>query len=673
MRFAEADTRRWVIAGSVIGAVAYAVLTAVNLAWGRDAWHTQVALMLAALGCITSGVLARRGAVFAGGLVGLGALWCQVQYSLLCAVRFPSPSLLVTAPVLVVAALLLLPRYSAIIAIVTVVLTWPLVMLSPAVQGTGVTPNVVYWLVAHAVVTLGVWLLVMIAFAIVDRTFLEVLGKERALAETINKAPDGILVIDADELVQMANPAAERMLGLQVSDCIGRGIGDVLHAVNRRAALDVGTLFGDSGERPRDLTLRRDDGEQLEIEITWRTMDAGRRQLVLRDVSERRRADQVRREMDVQLAHAQRLEAVGQLAGGIAHDFNNLLTIIGASAEVLRLDLTDEQHAPLIDEILAAQDRGSTLTRQLLAFARRDVVQPRVFDLSAHVLTLRRLLQRVAGEQTRIACDVEPDCRVRADLGQVEQALVNLVSNARDAMPEGGDCRISVVKMTNDDGEQWVRLRVSDVGVGMDAATSLRAFEPFFTTKPRGRGTGLGLSSVHGIVLQSGGRADIDSMPGRGTTVLLEFPFANAPSTDAAPRVASEPIGGGATILVAEDDDGTRATVNRVLRRLGYTVLLAPDGMQALRLAETHAGQIDLLLTDVMMPGMSGPQLATRLGVVAPTVPVIYMSGYPEDALAEVSGLNLQTDFIAKPFSSVALAERIADKLASTQGTTGDS
>jgi two-component system cell cycle sensor histidine kinase/response regulator CckA len=192
---------------------------------------------------------------------------------------------------------------------------------------------------------------------------------------------------------------------------------------------------------------------------------------------------------------------------------------------LLRAEVTDERHTPLLDDILAAKDRGATLTRQLLAFARRDVVQPRVLDLSAIVMASRALLQRVAGEQARISCDVEADCRIRADAAQVEQILVNLVTNARDAMPDGGTCTISVRRLVSNANERWVQLRVSDTGGGMDATTRSRAFEPFFTTKPRGRGTGLGLASVHGIAIQHGGRVAIESTVGQGTTVLLEFPF----------------------------------------------------------------------------------------------------------------------------------------------------
>ena len=649
--------------GSTIGAAAYTALAVVNFrAWGWDPARHQLTLVFAAIGCVVGGVMAARDRVFAGGLVALVGVWCEVHLSLLTAQQFPSPSLLATSAVLVGGALLLVPRDSLILAAGSVILTWPLVLLSPAVQATGVTSTVIYWLTAHAVVTIAVWSLVSLGFSIVDGAFVVVLRKERELAETIDRSPDGILVIDSTEKLQVMNPAAERILGVTQHECLGRELSAILSGVTARG--DAPDVISASGERPHSWSLAHRDGRLIELEITWLAMDEGRRQLVLRDVSERARAEDTRRDMELQLAHAQRLEAVGQLAGGIAHDFNNILTIIGASAEVLRSELRDANGGPLLDEIIAAQERGATLTRQLLAFARRDTVQPRVFDLSQQVLTLQRLLQRVAGEQTRICCDVEPDCRVRADVGQVEQALVNLVTNARDAMPSGGTCTLSVGRGTNDDGESLVWLRVRDEGVGMDSATSLRAFEPFFTTKPRGRGTGLGLAAVHGMVMQSGGRAEITSALGSGTTVTLEFPFVNEAPTVRQVQPPGDHMAGGGMILVAEDDDGTRATVARMLQRLGYQVMLAPDGLQALRMAEANLGRIDLLLTDVMMPGLSGPQLASKLQLQSPGMPVVFMSGYPEDALAQVQGLRLETDFVAKPFTSAILARRVSEKLA---------
>lgn len=664
LRFAYADTQRWVLIGAGIGTCTYLALLVMNIiatGWGPSRY--QVMLIGATSGCTLGVIAARSGRVFLGGLISISAVAIEVHTSLLLARTFPSPSLMATSALLVASCLLLQPRHSRVVAILSVAITWPLVLLSPAIRETGVTGLVIFWLTAHSGVTVAVWALVSLGFSIVDQAFVEVSRKERQLSETIDRAPDGILVVDAADRVQVANPAALRLLDLVREDCLGRTIDSVLQAGETRAGSTTGLELSDTGERPRSWTLRRPDGQQRELEITWRTMDSGRRQLVLRDVSERQQAEQVRREMELQLAHSQRLEAVGQLAGGIAHDFNNILTIVGASAEVLRAEMGDDRATPLLDEILAAQERGATLTRQLLAFARREVVHPRVFDLSEQVLALRRLLQRVAGEQTRISCDVESNCRVRADIGQVEQALVNLVGNARDAMPDGGTCTLSVLRVLMDDGETWVQLRVRDEGIGMDEGTRARAFEPFFTTKPRGRGTGLGLAAVHGMVLQSGGRADIESTLGVGTVVLLEFPFVEESAHVAPPRPVPMPSAGGGTILVAEDDDGTRGSVARILQRLGYAVLLAPDGLQALRMAEANAGRIDLVLTDVMMPGLSGPQLAARLRAQAPSVPVLFMSGYPEDALGEVEGFQLETDFIAKPFTSDALARRVSDKL----------
>ena len=667
LRFAYSNTRRWVIISAVLGTGAYLSLAALSfVSWGWDPARHQIALLLAAAGCIAGGVLAGRGAVLQGGMLGLIAVWCEVEFSMWRSLDFPSPSMLATAAVLVAASLLLRPRDSSIFAIASLVLAWPLVLLSPAVAQIGVNSTVIYWLVAHTVVMFAVWALVTLGYSIVDRAFVEVVRKERELSETINRAPDGILVIDPANTVQVMNPAAEKLLGQTRDSCLSRTIASVLETADVMPGNSIPLDLNDTGERPRAWTMLRSDGARVELEITWSAMEGGRRQLVLRDVSERMKAEQVRREMELQLAHSQRLEAVGQLAGGIAHDFNNILTIVGTSAEVLRSDLPDDRAWPLLDEILAAQERGATLTRQLLAFARRDVVHPRVFDLSEQVLSLRRLLQRVAGEQTRITCDVEPDCRINADVGQVEQALVNLVGNARDAMPSGGSCTLTVMRVRNDEGVACVRLRVRDEGVGMDDATRSRAFEPFFTTKPRGRGTGLGLAAVHGMVLQSGGSAEIESTLGVGTCVVLEFPFADLPAGVLLTRPVAVQSSGGGTILVAEDDDGTRASVARILKRLGYTVLLAPDGLQALRMAEANVGRIDLLLTDVMMPGLSGPRLAARLHEQAPDVPVLFMSGYPEDALAEVQGLNLETDFIAKPFTSATLGACVLRKIGVT-------
>jgi two-component system, cell cycle sensor histidine kinase and response regulator CckA len=668
LRFAQADTRHWVMVASGIAAAGYTLLFVITcLTAGWEGVVLRSPLLVAAAGCLVGYSMAARGRVEPGGKLALAAVWLQVHYSLFTMPEFPSPSLLASPALVVSATLLLSPRVSRGFGIATIAAPWLTAVFGAVGRFHGLSVSAVFWLITHTIAMVVIWSVVSLGFAALDRSYLRVVEQERALAETIDKSPDGILVLAADATVQVTNPAAERLLGGPATAWLGQPLARVLESVQARGSSGAPPpSVLDATDGPHAWAITRPDGSGAAVEVSSRAMDGGRRQLVMRDVSERLKSDQARREMELQLAHAQRLEAVGGLAGGIAHDFNNILTIIGASAEVLRSDIADDRFTPVLDEILAAQDRGATLTRQLLAFARRDVVQPRVIDLSAQVLGARLLLQRVAGEQTRIVCDVEPDCRILADVGQIEQALVNLVTNARDAMPDGGTCTVAVARVARDAAGDGVRLSVHDTGMGMDDATRARAFEPFFTTKPRGRGTGLGLASVHGIASQNGGQVQITSARDAGTSVILEFPFADAAVHTTARRPTELPETGQATILVAEDDDGTRAVVTRILQRAGYRILLAPDGLHALRLAETHGSEIDLLLTDVMMPGLTGPQLATRLREQLPAIPVLFMSGYAEDALGAVAGLQIDTDFVAKPFTSTSLVARIAAKLHAT-------
>jgi two-component system, cell cycle sensor histidine kinase and response regulator CckA len=674
LRFSTTDAQRWVLFGTGVGALGYMILVLTQFAQPTllSAAHAG-GLLFAASACAVGWLLARASHTYEGGVVALLGVWMEVHVSLAQTHQFPSPSLLGSSTVVAISALLFSTRVSAFFAIGSGVLTWILVLLSPAMRETGMTPEAFYWLAVHGVTTFAVWGLLLLAFSSIDGAFADVTQKERELSEMIARSPDGILVLNAEDVVLAANPAAATMIGTPLDDCIGEPLLTVLPTMSPGDVAQPLPL-DECGENPRAFALLRRDETRVELEVTWRSLERGRRQLVLRDVTEYVRAEVARRTMESRLAHAQRLEAVGQLAGGIAHDFNNILTIVGASAQLLKLELKASPSTPLIDEILAAQDRGATLTRQLLAFARREVVNPRVFDVSKQVSALQALLARVAGEQVRLVYELEAGCRILADVGQVEQALVNLVSNARDAMPLGGVCNLGVVRMINDNGDHWVRLRVADQGIGMDATTRARAFEPFFTTKPRGRGTGLGLASVHGMVMQSGGRTDIESAPGKGTTVFLEFPYSAEPSTEIDVVRAMSAMPSDATILLAEDDAGTRVAVARMLEQLGYTVLLAADGSEALAVANEHGDAIDLVLTDVIMPGMSGPEMIAILRQQLPLVPVLFMSGYPEDALAAVDGYRHERDFLAKPFTRETLAQRISDKLSvpvSSRGTVG--
>ena len=372
-----------------------------------------------------------------------------------------------------------------------------------------------------------------------------------------------------------------------------------------------------------------------------------------RNVTERKR-------LEAQLRQSQRLESVGQLAGGIAHDFNNFLSVIRGYARFI-VDGLDED-APLRSdavEIEKAAERAARLTSQLLVFSRHEVVQRRVLDVADVLSGLTSLLDRTLGENVRLLTDVErPLRRVEADPTQIEQVLVNLAVNARDAMPSGGELRIELANVAEGPGGvPAVRLCVRDTGTGMAPDVLERAFEPFYTTKPKGEGTGLGLATVYGIVTQTGGTIEIDSTPGEGTTIQVLLPATDAQlPEEAEPDDGSDGITQGETILVVEDEDAVRRLTCRILAREGYTVLEAPDGRHALNTWDAHPGDIDLLLTDVVMPGMSGKELAERLGIEP-----VFMSGYTDDVMLRhgMEGLRL----VQKPFDAQTLLGAVRSAL----------
>ncbi|MBK8164419.1 MAG: response regulator [bacterium] len=383
------------------------------------------------------------------------------------------------------------------------------------------------------------------------------------------------------------------------------------------------------------------------------------------------------RQLEEQLRQSQRLESVGQLAGGIAHDFNNVLTAIVGYAELIRSDVGAQSPAHgHAGGVLRAAERAAALTRQLLAYSRRQVLSPQVLELGGVVEQLGEMLRRLIGEHIRLRIDT--DARgswALVDRSQIEQVIVNLVVNARDAMPDGGELVITVACAGDDhatgvhDGPH-VALVVADTGVGMDEAVRARAFDPFFTTKDRGKGTGLGLSTVYGIVRQSGGDVFLDSRPGQGTTVTVCLPRVApgaAPEAAAPARIAAHAT---ATILVAEDEPMVRELTADCLARAGFTVLSAADGEAALELAAAHAGPLDLLLTDVVMPRLGGRELAARLRAARPDLRVLFISGYTDDArdLREAAGPG--GDFLHKPFSPEELVARVRALLGAGVGGT---
>jgi two-component system cell cycle sensor histidine kinase/response regulator CckA len=390
------------------------------------------------------------------------------------------------------------------------------------------------------------------------------------------------------------------------------------------------------------------------------------------------------RDREDQLRHAQKMEGIGRLAGGVAHDFNNLLTaIVGFTDLILERIPRIDRTADDVREIRKAADRATALTRQLLAFSRKQFLNPTVLDINETVSGLIQMLPRVIGEHiqtiTRLAPQLPP---VWADSSQMDQVLVNLVLNARDAMPAGGQLTIETAAVELDEDRlraerltgqpgKYVMLAVTDTGTGMDAATRARAFEPFFTTKPTGQGTGLGLATVYGIIDQSGGGIALDTAPGQGTAVRIFLPVTSVTKKDGRRRDAPAMIvrGGSESLLLVEDNDSVRQVTAEALRRRGYTVHEARHGEEALEWATTSRAKFDLLVTDVVMPGLSGPNLAARLLRIFPNLKVLYISGYTEDATAVQGNFWGGVPLLQKPFTPAQLAERVrmALKSASTR------
>lgn len=387
-----------------------------------------------------------------------------------------------------------------------------------------------------------------------------------------------------------------------------------------------------------------------------------------------------RKKLEDQLIKAQRMEAVGILAGGMAHDFNNLLTAIMGYSEIMMMDLRQEDPFHLyVDEITKAAHRGASLTNQLLAFSRKQILQPRVINLNEVVIDMDKMLRRLIGEDIKLITFVDQDLGfVKADPAQIGQIIMNLAVNARDAMPDGGNLTIETANVSLDQDHArghvgvtpgpYVMLAVSDNGAGMDAETMSHIFEPFFTTKESGKGTGLGLATVYGIVKQSGGHLWVYSEPGQGTTFKVYLPRVEASLARVRPKAALvTSLEGDETILLVEDDAGLRELVSTALRRYGFTVLEAAHGGEALLLCESQKAPIHLLLTDVVMPQISGSALAERLMLIHPEMKVLFMSGYTENAIVHHGVLNSQVNFIQKPFRVLSLVRKVREVLDSSQ------
>jgi two-component system, cell cycle sensor histidine kinase and response regulator CckA len=422
-------------------------------------------------------------------------------------------------------------------------------------------------------------------------------------------------------------------------------------------------------------------GEIINVEITANVIDFANRRaglVLVNDITAHKIAEQALSNSQAQLQQSQKLEAIGQLAGGVAHDFNNLLTAIGGYSDLTLRRLSDED--PLrgnLIEIKKATDRAASLTRQLLAFSRKQILEPKVLDLNTVVNDMSKMLRRLIGEDVELVTDLasEPG-KVKVDPGQIEQILMNLVVNARDAMPHGGTVTIETKDVTLDEGYafhhvpvqpgNYTMLAISDTGMGMDKETQLHVFEPFFTTKAAGKGTGLGLSTVYGIVKQSGGYVWVYSEVGSGSVFKVYLPRVTSPrDSDKQKQGSGALLQGSETILLVEDEEIVRRMARMILENNGYSVLEAGDVKEALRLCFENSEKIDLLLTDVIMPGMSGRVLTERIAAFCPTLPVVYMSGYTDDAIVRHGILEEDIYFLQKPFTRESLLSKVREALTS--------
>jgi two-component system, cell cycle sensor histidine kinase and response regulator CckA len=496
--------------------------------------------------------------------------------------------------------------------------------------------------------------------------------ERRAIQGLIDAIPFHVLLVDQQHRIIAANRTARELLGPSL---VPSGTcRTLLHGQLEQCPLEEAERTGHEVEREVRL-----DGRWLRLSVflTELVSDEGSRIYLqsLRDITTMRRADEERALLAEQLMRAQKLDGIGRLAGGIAHDFNNLLTLILNYAAFIAREV--DEGSPVredVERIRSAGKRAAALTRQLLAFSRREIVEVRVLDLNEIVADVEKLLRRTIGEHIKLVADLDPSTwRVRADAGQLEQVLLNLALNARDAMPQGGRLTVRTAQAAISPEQarplglsagRYAQLQVTDTGVGMEPAVKAHIFEPFFTTKERGKGTGLGLSTVYGIVTGAGGAVHVESEEGSGTTFTIYLPATlEAKGQQEAVAEVSGAAARGETVLVVDDDGAVRDLLVRILRDAGYDVLEASEGAAALRAAQRHPRPIQLLIADVVLQGMTGKQVADSIGRLHPEVRVLYMSGYPDDDVVQRGVVAVGLAFLPKPFTDRQLLCKVREAL----------
>jgi len=510
---------------------------------------------------------------------------------------------------------------------------------------------------------------------------------EQRFRKLVEYSSDVITLVDGAGKIVYSTQAQKATLGYDQGELVGHNVFDLVHPDDRERAqaLFLSLLPPDAAVAREAFRVRHKNGTWRDVEIAAvNHLDDPIVEAIVvtyHDVTDRKRAEAALRDLEERHRQAQKMEAIGRLASGVAHDFNNLLTAILGSTDLLLEELPADHPGCLeAEETRKAALRAADLTRQLLAFSRQQVLAVRVLDINELVTNVEQMLRRIIREDVEVRTVQAPGIgAVRADPGQLEQVLLNLAVNARDAMPHGGRLTIETANADLDETYatehavvtpgRYVMFAVSDTGTGMDTATKARLFEPFFTTKEKGKGTGLGLATVYGIVKQSGGYIWVYSEPGQGTSMKVYLPRVEAPIEPiSSPPPPSGSLRGSETILIVEDQDEVRKLTRRMLEARGYHVLVAASGADALRIADQAAGRIDLLLTDVIMPGMSGREVALLLGPAHPNMRVLFVSGYTDESIVHEGMLEPGLAFLQKPFTAEGLARKVREVLDASRG-----